>query len=138
MSLIRSFFALWLCVGSGFAFSQTPFKFQQGRGPFPVGLSIVYQYDRTRPDFTPDKKLSPSLPDKSGRPLQTLIWFPSESTTEKPMTVGDYAHIADAETLSHPCRWMRWREAGANKTGFILLPTLSPVPQIRVADSTTK
>jgi dienelactone hydrolase len=98
MSLIRSFFALWLCVGSGFAFSQTPFKFQQRRGPFPVGLLIVYQYDHTRPDFTPDKKLSPSLPDKSGRPLQTLIWFPSESTTEKPMTVGDYAHIADTET----------------------------------------
>src|SRR5271154_4307055 len=85
-------------VNSGMVFSQATFHFQQKRGPYPVGLSIVYQYDRTRPDLASSKKLPASSPDESARPLQTLIWFPSESTPEKPMTVGDYAHLSDSET----------------------------------------
>ena len=98
MPLTRPLFALWLFVSSGVVFSQATFHFQQKQGPYPVGLSIVYQYDRTRPDLASSKKLPTSSPDESGRPLQTLIWFPSESTPEKPMTVGDYAHLSDSET----------------------------------------
>jgi hypothetical protein len=31
------------------------------------------------------------------RPLQTLIWYPSLKSTGEPMTVGDYAQLADTE-----------------------------------------
>jgi predicted dienelactone hydrolase len=33
-----------------------------------------------------------------GRPIQVLIWYPSLQSTDKPMTVGDYASLADSET----------------------------------------
>ena len=38
-----------VCHGSVFAASQTsPFKFLQKPGPYPVGLKVVDQYDRSR------------------------------------------------------------------------------------------
>jgi pimeloyl-ACP methyl ester carboxylesterase len=34
---------------------------------------------------------------KTGRPLQTLIWYPSLKSMGEPMTVGDYTQLADTE-----------------------------------------
>jgi hypothetical protein len=34
---------------------------------------------------------------KNARPLQTLIWYPSLKSVGRPMTVGDYAQLADTE-----------------------------------------
>lgn len=90
--------AFCICCGSRFAVSQTSsFRFQQKPGPYPVGLKVVDQYDRSRtyPAFPTDA--SKSSVRGIGRPLQTLIWYPSLKSTGKPMTVGDYTQLADTE-----------------------------------------
>ena len=91
-------FSLWICFGSVFAVSQTSsFQFLQKPGPYPVGLKVVDQYDRSRAYPASSKNLSkPSVVDDA-RPLQTLIWYPSVRSTVRPMTVGDYTQLADTE-----------------------------------------
>jgi hypothetical protein len=88
------------------------FKFLQKPGPYPVGLKIVDQYDRTRIYPASSKRLSKSPAGEDARPLQTLIWYPSLGRTGRPMTVGDYTQLADTEThfdAPHPeqNRWAR-------------------------------
>lgn len=81
-----------------FAAPQTSqFKFLEKPGPYPIGLKIVYQYDRSRSyRSTPKGSSKPSVGDDA-RPLQTLLWYPSLRSTTKPMTVGDYVQLADTE-----------------------------------------
>jgi dienelactone hydrolase len=96
----RIFIAIALCVwpSSPFAASQTsPFQFLQKPGPYPVGLKVVNQYDRSRAYPASPKNSSKSSAGEDARPLQTLIWYPSLRSTGKPMTVGDYAQLADTE-----------------------------------------
>jgi hypothetical protein len=104
--------ALWVWPCSPFAASQTStFQFLQKPGPYPVGLKVVDQYDRSRAYPAPPKNLSKSSAGEDARPLQTLIWFPSRRSTGKPMTVGDYAQLADTEIHfdePHP-EQNRWR-----------------------------
>lgn len=71
------------------------FEFLNGPGPYPVGLKVVDQYDRSR-TFPCALEGKPSQQD-CPRPLQTLIWYPSRKSTAKPMTVGDYVRLADTE-----------------------------------------
>ena len=90
-----------LCVWPGllFAASQAPpFQFLDKPGPHPVGLKVVEQYDRTRVYPNAPKQSSESSRHEAGRPLQTLVWYPSLNSPHKPMTVGDYAALADTET----------------------------------------
>jgi pimeloyl-ACP methyl ester carboxylesterase len=90
--------ALCICPGSVFAVSQTPsFQFLQKPGPYPVGLKVVYQYDRSRTYPTSPKDPPKSSMGENARPTQTLIWYPSLRNTDKPMTVGDYTQLADNE-----------------------------------------
>jgi hypothetical protein len=94
------FIAIALCVwpSSPFAASQTsPFQFLQKPGSYPVGLKVVDQYDRSRAYPASPKNSSKSSAGEDARPLQTLIWYPSLRSTGKPMTVGDYAQLADTE-----------------------------------------
>jgi dienelactone hydrolase len=95
-----------------FAFSQTSeFQFLQKRGPYPVGLKVVDQYDRTRSYPASARDSSNASPGGDARPLQTLIWYPSLQRTGKPMTVGNYAQLADTEIHfddPHP-EQNRWR-----------------------------
>ncbi len=96
--ILIAFISLYICSGSIIAVSQTsPFQFVQQTGPYPVGLKVVEQYDhaRTYPIFPKDSSKSPA--GENARPLQTLIWYPSLRGTGKPMTVGDYVHLADTE-----------------------------------------
>jgi hypothetical protein len=87
--------SLCICFGS-FAVSQTTsFQFLQKPGPYPVGLKVVDQYDRSR--VYPASPKSKSSVRDDARPLQTLIWYPSLRSTGKPMTVGDYTRLADTE-----------------------------------------
>ncbi|MBT2117320.1 hypothetical protein KK141_02410 [Dyella sp. LX-66] len=73
------------------------FQFLEKPGAYPVGLKVVEQYDRSR-NFPALSDASGKLPAKGGpRPLQTLIWYPSRAGAGKPMTVGDYARLADTE-----------------------------------------
>jgi hypothetical protein len=74
-----------------------PFQFLQKPGPYPVGLRVVNQYDPSRksPVLAGDHT-KPTESDR-GRPLQTLIWYPALQSSSKPMTVGEYAVLADTE-----------------------------------------
>jgi pimeloyl-ACP methyl ester carboxylesterase len=81
-----------------FAVSQTSsFQFLQKPGPYPVGLKVVDQYDRSRTYPASSKALSKPSRGETGRPLQTLVWYPSLKSTGEPMTVGDYTQLADTE-----------------------------------------
>ena len=91
---------LLLSLGSGsvFAASQTSsFQFLGKPGPYAVGLKVFDQYDFSRTFVTPTKGRSESSVGKDARPLQTLIWYPSLKSVVRPMTVGDYAQLADTE-----------------------------------------
>jgi pimeloyl-ACP methyl ester carboxylesterase len=105
-------FALCIRFGSAFAASQTfSFQFLQKPGPYPVGLKVVDQFDRSRVYPASPRNLSKISVGDGARPLQTLIWYPSLRSTAKPMTVGEYAHLADTEIhldAPHPDenRWL--------------------------------
>jgi hypothetical protein len=89
---------LCMCFGSVFAVSQTSsFRFLQTPGPYPVGLKVVYQYDRSRAYPASRKDPLKSSLGENGRPLQTLVWYPSLKAAGEPMTVGNYAQLADTE-----------------------------------------
>jgi pimeloyl-ACP methyl ester carboxylesterase len=96
----RIFIAIALCGWPGplFAASQSSsFQFLQKPGPYPVGLKVVDQYDRSRTYPASPKSSSKSSAGDDARPLQTLIWYPSPRSSGKPMTVGDYTHLVDTE-----------------------------------------
>jgi len=95
--MLGAFCALCICPASVFsALSQaSEFQFLQKPGPYPVGLKVVDQYDRSATYRAADP--SPSSGLHGARPLQTLIWYPSLSRSTKPMTVGDYVQLADRE-----------------------------------------
>ncbi len=79
------------------AFQTSSFEFLQKPGPYPVGLKVADEYDRSRSYPTSPKDSSKATVGDNARPLQTLIWYPSLRTTGKPMTVGDYVRLADTE-----------------------------------------
>jgi hypothetical protein len=96
--VLIAFFALCTCFCSTLATPQTSqFKFLEKPGPYPIGLKIVYQYDRSRSYPSIPKGSSKPSPGDDARPLQTLLWYPSLRSTTKPMTVGDYVQLADTE-----------------------------------------
>jgi hypothetical protein len=96
--ILLTVLALCACSGSALAVSQSAsFRFLQKSGPFPVGLKVVNQYDRTRSYPASPAGRSKSSVGESPRPLQTLIWYPSMEGAGKPMTVGDYAQLANNE-----------------------------------------
>jgi hypothetical protein len=96
--IVTAVLALWICSGSVFAVSQTSsFQFLQKPGPYPVGLKVVDQYDRSRTYPASPKDPSKSPVGENARPMQTLIWYPSLKSTGEPMTVGDYTQLADTE-----------------------------------------
>ena len=90
--------ALCLCSGSAFAVSQSSsFRFLRPPGPYPIGLQVVDQYERSRAQAASHVSLPNPSQGDDDRPLQTLIWYPSVRKTGKPMTVGDYIQLADTE-----------------------------------------
>jgi pimeloyl-ACP methyl ester carboxylesterase len=74
------------------------FRFMEKPGPHTVGLKIVEQYDYSRTYQSRSDDLGKPYKGERARPLQTLIWYPAEKTTLKPMTVGDYGNLAATET----------------------------------------
>jgi len=96
--ILTAVLALCICSGSVLAVSQTSsFQFLQKPGPYPVGLKVVDQYDRSRTYPESPKDRSNSSVGENARPLQTLIWYPSLKNRGEPMTVGDYTQLADTE-----------------------------------------
>jgi hypothetical protein len=94
-----SFFKLALLVlASATVYGQTTFHFTERPGPHPVGLKVVEQYDYSRIYRPITDELGKPFVGERARPLQTLVWYPSQSSSEKPMTVGDYSLLAATET----------------------------------------
>ena len=89
--IFTAFLALCICRGSGFAVSQTSsFQFLQKYGPYPVGLKVVDQYDRSRTYPASPKDPSKSSMGENARPLQALIWYPSSKSTGDPSKADQY------------------------------------------------
>jgi dienelactone hydrolase len=74
------------------------FQFTEKPGPHLVGLKVVEQYDYSRTYQSRTNALGAPYQRERARPLQTLIWYPAEKSTLKPMTVGDYGNLAASET----------------------------------------
>jgi tetratricopeptide (TPR) repeat protein len=74
------------------------FHFTEKPGPNAVGLKVVEQYDFSRTYRSVTDELGKTYQGERARPLQTLIWYPSEKNSGKPMTVGDYGDLLATET----------------------------------------
>lgn len=117
-----SLLALCACFSLGSAAAQTsPFQFLEKPGRYPVGLKVVNQYDHSRTFPSSSRVSKNSSVGDSPRPLQTLIWYPSAESNEKPMSVGDYAHLADRE-ISPDARSQsnRWNSLLAASSSVVL------------------
>lgn len=96
-----------LCV-PGFARSESEseavFHFSESPGPYPVGLRVVAQYDRSRTFRYAVDELGKPYRGERSRPLQTLIWYPADSRRRsKTMTMGDYLSLMQSEIdFEHP------------------------------------
>jgi hypothetical protein len=80
------------------------FQFTEKAGLYAVGLKIVEQYDYSRSYGYSTDDLGKPYGGERARPLQTLVWYPAESSeNSNPMTVADYANLWATETrFGHP------------------------------------
>lgn len=89
-------------VGLAVAGSQTvppfQFRFTENPGPYSVGLKVVEQYDRSRDFHLSDGSGGTPTTPQGPRPLQTLVWYPSDVSGGPKMTIGDYAALIRTET----------------------------------------
>src|SRR6202789_3267806 len=87
------------------------FHFTEKPGPEAVGLKVVEQYDFSRSyRFFPMRWGKPYQGERA-RPLQTLIWYPAQKSSGKPMTVGDYGDLLATETsFGRPALWADWKQ----------------------------
>ena len=74
------------------------FHFAERSGPDAVGLKVVEQYDFSRSYRSLTDELGKPYQEERARPLQTLIWYPAQKSSGKPMTVGDYGDLLATET----------------------------------------
>lgn len=73
------------------------FRFTEKPGPYQVGLKVIDQYDRSR--VFEIANVEPGKPaTEEPRPLQTLVWYPAQTSSAQRMTVGDYAALIQTET----------------------------------------
>ena len=91
-------FMIIFCAGT-VAHAKSLFKFSNVPGIHGVGVRYVKQYDRTR-SFTPQRGMLASVFSKKenrGRPIQTVIWYPSEKGGQG-IKYDDYLQLAGWET----------------------------------------
>ena len=93
----RVFVALFASAAA-FAQQEPLFQFAEKPGPHPVGLKVVEQYDYSRTYRRLTDDLGKPYQGERARPVQTLIWYPAEKSSGKPMTVGDYGDLMATET----------------------------------------
>jgi tetratricopeptide (TPR) repeat protein len=87
------------------------FHFTEKPGPDAVGLKVVEQYDYSRTYRLLTDELGKPYQGERARPLQTLIWYPAEKSSGKPMTVGDYGDLLANETsFGKPDMWSDWKQ----------------------------
>jgi dienelactone hydrolase len=98
--------------------SGATFRFAQQRGPHAVGLRGVEHYDYSRPYLPAIDSLGRSEQGERARPLQTLIWYPAESSNAAAMTVADYVALWATERSfgrPHMSAHARQRTAGLRR-----------------------
>ena len=90
------------------------FHFAEKPGPDAVGLKVVEQHDFARAYHSVTDELGKPYQGARARPLQTLIWYPAEKSSGKPMTFGDYSDLLATETSfgrpELPQDWKQWIE----------------------------
>jgi tetratricopeptide (TPR) repeat protein len=99
----------------GVAAGDQRFHFTEKPGPHAVGLKVVEQYDFSRSYRSVTDELGKPYQGERARPLQTLIWYPAEKSSGKPMTVGDYGDLVATETtFGKPdltADWKQWLDS---------------------------
>jgi dienelactone hydrolase len=95
-------FGIVVCSGLGFAAGQGSstfrFSFTEKPGQYGVGLKVVEQYDHSRTFQLEGGSSEKSADPGSPRPLQTLVWYPAPSSSNRTMTFGDYEALIKTET----------------------------------------
>jgi hypothetical protein len=87
------------------------FHFTEKPGPDAVGLKVVEQYDFSRSYRSVTDELGKPYQGERARPLQTLIWYPAEKSSGKPMTVGDYGDLLATEiSFGRPALSPDWKQ----------------------------
>jgi dienelactone hydrolase len=69
------------------------FAFTQKPGKYAVGLKVVNQYDYSRTYISVDA-LGKPVTTEVARPIETLVWYPAESSAKTHMVYGDYVDLA--------------------------------------------
>lgn len=97
---------------SGQGEAEPVFRFSESPGLYPVGLRVVAQYDRSRIFRYAVDELGKPYRGERSRPLQTLIWYPADSSgASKPLTMGDYLSLMPTEIeFDHPKAPVRAKE----------------------------
>jgi hypothetical protein len=93
------------CFGSirAYGLDGPLFRLTEKAGSHSVGLKVVEQYDYSRTYRRSTDDLGKPYQGERARPLQTLIWYPAEHSSAKPMNVGDYMNLWGTETnFGHP------------------------------------
>jgi dienelactone hydrolase family protein len=74
------------------------FQFAEMPGPYEVGFQVLNQYDRSRKFSATSDGSATSPQDLTPRPLQTLVWYPAETSGNATMTFGEYGELIKTET----------------------------------------
>ncbi len=89
-------------IGFTSALAQTApafhFEFVEKPGQYSVGLKVVEQYDRSRSFQASTASTGNPVATTGPRPLQTLVWYPAEKSSQATMTFGDYGALIKTET----------------------------------------
>lgn len=87
---MRPLLLIILCSAvSSLAHATSTINFTHARGPHPVGLRVVQQYDHGRGIERDINAFGESRGGERSRPVQTLIWYPAR-TVGAPMKAVDY------------------------------------------------
>lgn len=90
MRLILFMAIVWTCTATR---AESLFTFSNVPGAHGVGVRYVKQYDRTR-SFTPDRGMLAAMLSKNrGRPLQTVMWYPTEKSGRQGIRYDEYLQL---------------------------------------------
>ena len=113
--LIANVIAAHAQSGSVVSSGDQRFHFTEKPGPHAVGLKVVDQYDFSRTYRSVTDELGKPYQGERARPLQTLIWYPAQKSSGKPMTVGDYGDLLATETTPGKpdltADWKQWLDS---------------------------
>ncbi|WP_035358411.1 hypothetical protein [Edaphobacter aggregans] len=92
------FSGLGMAIPSARAEREFQFRFIEKPGPYAVGLKVIEQYDASRVFEIASDEPDKAAPTEGCRPLQMLVWYPAQKSSDKIMTFGDYAALIKTET----------------------------------------